>query len=977
MRLLALLLCSAALASSTATRRCKLSPFDATWPIDAEWAALNDSISGSLIKTRPSSCYKTNPFNAPLNCNIVEANWTQSTFRANLPESISSLLYANNSCIPPGAPGYNKTAGCHLGGYPSYVVNATSDEQIALAVKWASGRNIRIVKGTGHDLSGRSSGAHSLSIWTRHMLQVEFDSGWRVPGTNKTDTVLIVASGLTYGDAVGHALKYDHVIVSGNDATVGLGGHIQGGGHGPLSSTFGLAVDNMYKVRVVTTQGHILTADATQNQDLLWAIRGGGAGQYGIVTEYVLKAYPTPSVIETSFTISPRAVVQGNHKAGVSISQGFYAFNKSKTDTEKLVQMAIDRIYTFTGNDHSILSIVASNTTVHPTYKGFFEALNAGVDSSVAEKHVKQKTLISYLKRMITNSDPEGSGMAVIGLQGGPGPAKTPRSMRGALLPAWRSTYLHAMSYSLTLDTTLTPTETLEKGARELNDSKEKLWQEWAPDTGAYMNEANPYNPSFKKDFYGAFYSRLLRVKEKYDPTESPWVLSGVGSDAWDYSLDTGKLLRSSVKGQDDLKLNPEDSKLSSLQRSGHHMDSVDASCLCQSSTTGCSTCSWLVPEWANHQLKRTQEEVSLLEIHNFVLPVSLCPCTGECLLYQAEFQVSPCKARNTFTSNSEEIRPMEYLKTSGKDSNYFNVIDTLIFELVSCSDDYKSRPVTSKNKHIKLYYSMSSASGLIELAQSLIEHGPRKTLQTSRRLRAVHNHTTIVDTTHGVYVWEHDSFPTIYVPVVDVKNAKLVDKKNISVELKERAAIAQLVIPAHDSIKEAKVDNIVRFFQDVTLGALSDMVRIEFRSIGKLLNQWFEEDEPIFVHAKDPFKRVDILHSTRPIEVKVNGRTVAKATSSMHLLETGLPTRYYLPLSAVDQSVLSKSPVRSKCPYKGEAEYYNIVIDGKTFENLVWYYNHPTLESAAIARLVCFYNEKVDIILDGELQERPRTKFA
>ncbi|SCV47678.1 uncharacterized protein FFB14_09959 [Fusarium fujikuroi] len=222
--------------------------------------------------------------------------------------------------------------------------------------------------------------------------------------------------------------------------------------------------------------------------------------------------------------------------------------------------MAIDRIYTFTGNDHSILSIVASNTTVHPTYKGFFEALNAGGSNQAGAysmpssrllgrretSEINQKTLISYLKRMITNLDPEGSGMAVIGLQGGLGPAKTPRSMRGALLSAWRSTYLHAMSYSLTLDTTLTPTETLEKGARELNDSKEKLWQEWAPDTGAYMNEANPYNPSFKRDFYGAFYCRLLRVKEKYDPTESPWVLSGVGSDAWDYSLDTGKLCRRS-----------------------------------------------------------------------------------------------------------------------------------------------------------------------------------------------------------------------------------------------------------------------------------------------------------------------------------------------------------------------------------------------------------------------------------------------
>lgn len=110
----------------------------------------------------------------------------------------------------------------------------------------------------------RSSGAHSLSIWTCHLQRVGFDPNWRVPGTNKTDTVLIAASGFNYGEAVTHDLKYNHVIVSGNDATVGLGGHIQGGGHGPLSSTFGLAADNIYQVRVVTTQGRVLTADGTR-----------------------------------------------------------------------------------------------------------------------------------------------------------------------------------------------------------------------------------------------------------------------------------------------------------------------------------------------------------------------------------------------------------------------------------------------------------------------------------------------------------------------------------------------------------------------------------------------------------------------------------------------------------------------------------------------------------------------------------------
>jgi FAD/FMN-containing dehydrogenase len=402
--------------------------------------------------------------------------------------------------------------------------------------------------------------------------------------------VLIAASGLNYDEAVGHALKYDHVIVSGNDATVGLGGHIQGGGHGPLSSTFGLAADNVYQVRVVTARGHILTADATQNQDLLWAIRGGGAGQYGIVTEYVLKAHPAPSVVNTGLSISPLGntsaayeaswvafsellrqlpdlmdaglsgamVVQGSDKAGVTVSQGFYAYNKSKTTGEELTQMAINRIRTVTGNDSRILSIVASNTTTYPTYRSFFKALNAG-GSSVAGSYsmpssrllgrhellgISRDTLVGYLKRVLANNDPSKSGMAVFGLQGGLGPARIPESMRGALLPAWRSIYLHAMSYSLTFDTTLSPTKSLQKAAKDLNGSKEKLWREWAPYTGAYMNEANPFVPNFKQDFYGTFYSRLLDIKAKYDPDNSFWVLSGVGSDGWDYNMDTGRLCR-------------------------------------------------------------------------------------------------------------------------------------------------------------------------------------------------------------------------------------------------------------------------------------------------------------------------------------------------------------------------------------------------------------------------------------------------
>jgi uncharacterized protein (DUF427 family) len=141
--------------------------------------------------------------------------------------------------------------------------------------------------------------------------------------------------------------------------------------------------------------------------------------------------------------------------------------------------------------------------------------------------------------------------------------------------------------------------------------------------------------------------------------------------------------------------------------------------------------------------------------------------------------------------------------------------------------------------------------------------------------------------------------------------------------------------------------------------------------------DQWLEEDVPIYVHPKDPFKRIETLPSTRTVEVKIEGVTVAKSASSVHLLETGLPTRYYLPLTSVVQGTLRKSNLVTKCPYKGEAEYYNIVVGGVEKENLVWYYRTPTHESAAVAGLVCFYNEKVDILLDGELLERPKTWFS
>lgn len=137
---------------------CKANPLDSTWPEHSEWLALNDSIGG-LIATSPvaASCWNDTTFSSSYSCSTVQANWSSSIFHAAQPESIGAPLFANNSCLPTGVNGFLKSQGCRLGGLPSYVINATDECQIAQAMRWAADRNLRVVvKGTGHDLNGRS-----------------------------------------------------------------------------------------------------------------------------------------------------------------------------------------------------------------------------------------------------------------------------------------------------------------------------------------------------------------------------------------------------------------------------------------------------------------------------------------------------------------------------------------------------------------------------------------------------------------------------------------------------------------------------------------------------------------------------------------------------------------------------------------------------------------------------------------------------
>jgi uncharacterized protein (DUF427 family) len=142
-------------------------------------------------------------------------------------------------------------------------------------------------------------------------------------------------------------------------------------------------------------------------------------------------------------------------------------------------------------------------------------------------------------------------------------------------------------------------------------------------------------------------------------------------------------------------------------------------------------------------------------------------------------------------------------------------------------------------------------------------------------------------------------------------------------------------------------------------------------------MDAWYEEEEQVFVHPKDPYHRVDVLDSSRHVRVTVNGEVVAETDRPVVLFETGLPPRYYIPSEDVREEALVESEKTTRCPYKGVASYYSVEAGGGREEDLVWYYPEPLPEVGKVGGRLCFFNEKVDLEVDGEAQERPRTQWS
>ncbi len=240
-----------------------------------------------------------------------------------------------------------------------------------------------------------------------------------------------------------------------------------------------------------------------------------------------------------------------------------------------------------------------------------------------------------------------------------------------------------------------------------------------------------------------------------------------------------------------------------------------------------------------------------------------------------------------------------------------------------------------------------------------------------ARRVRVVFQGRTIADSRRPLLMMEHKLVPVYYFPPADVDDETMSatehgthcpfkgDAAYWTVEVDGRAAENAVwaypsPVPGMAAIKDHRA-----FYWDK-------------------MDHWYEEDEEVFVHARDPYKRIDVVESHRPVEVVLGGEVVAASSRARFLYETGMPLRFYLPAEDVRMDLLAPSDRRTACPYKGEAVYWRARVGEREFEDIVWSYPEPLPETGRIKDYLCFFNEQVDEIrLEGETVPKLKTKWS
>jgi uncharacterized protein (DUF427 family) len=240
----------------------------------------------------------------------------------------------------------------------------------------------------------------------------------------------------------------------------------------------------------------------------------------------------------------------------------------------------------------------------------------------------------------------------------------------------------------------------------------------------------------------------------------------------------------------------------------------------------------------------------------------------------------------------------------------------------------------------------------------SSTERGRVRAEPSAKRLRAFLDGQVVVDTIHPLLVWEIPYYPYYYVPRADLRAELVATGKVTRSPSRGDGHHYDVKLPDGTTAADAAVT-----YPESPLDAVRDYVRLEWSA----MSAWFEEDEEVFTHPRSPYTRVDILPTSRHVEVRLGDVVLADTTRAHALFETGLPTRWYVPRVDVRMDLLTDSDTITHCPYKGQASHYSARIGDETTADVAWSYPTPLPESERIAGLLAFYDTRVTVLVDDE----------
>ncbi|KAF9166503.1 hypothetical protein DFQ26_007685 [Actinomortierella ambigua] len=556
---------------STPRLKCKCQPNQRCWPTPSTWATFNATVSGRLIATTPVArpCYRPS-YNATA-CAAVQQGYHYETWRQQQP---GAFQYTNWELGPNGQGcllNRSSTGSCDQGAVPVYTVKAATVDDVQATVRFAHQHNLKlVVKNTGHDLLGRSTAVGSLSLWVFFMKKIQVidafvPEGAPIPSGENTTTkgvgAVVLEAGVVWVDAYKAVDEHNRTVSGGGAETVGTsGGFCQSGGHGPLSPSLGLCVDNVLQYKVVTADGELRVVNAYQHADLFWAMRGGGPG-FGVVVEAVYRTHPavTMSYFQVMVGSEDRSLLakvlrelyarqiewsNAGWAGYVTVNRKYVALAYMRPNSDAAgARKTFGPLVTYArglGNltlEQEIYSDFPSYYALFLNMTSLVPEINAGFGSTLGSRLIPRTIfeteqgvdkLANTMLQVQDESPPSTDRYAIVSVAGGA--VARGSSKETSLHPAWRKALVLVLVVG-GWEESLSWKDQL-KLQRTLTKATDKL-RAITPGSGTYLNEADPNEPNFKQSFYGPNYKTLKGIKNKYDPKGLFVCRLCVGSDDW------------------------------------------------------------------------------------------------------------------------------------------------------------------------------------------------------------------------------------------------------------------------------------------------------------------------------------------------------------------------------------------------------------------------------------------------------------